>query len=753
MADELIIKIGAKVEDATKGIQEVRKQLENLNQTVTTKGALASFIGNLGSTVTMKAFSLVADGLSEMKALMIESVEAAAEAEVSLNKFNTALALSGKYSKEASKDFTEFAASLQETTTVEDDAVLKAGALIQSLGNLSNEGLKKATTAAVNLSSALGIDLMTASNLIGKAAVGNTQMFQRYGIIVRQTGDDAKDFAGLLDQISSRFGGAAQAELMTYQGAMTQLKNIFGDFKEALGSLITENPIVLTGISALKDMFVILKKIVEENKELFMSLIGEGFTMFLKTIPALASGFGLLVDASFQLANGLRAVKDLIFSISQGVLSVGDSISGFYNKTKELVGFKPSKGPSNAVAASNVIDQWKYQNDKEMLDSIEKQRVMSDKIKEFSLAAETAVTNRVSQSMNLNTKEKDHFLQALSEKNKGHQVMTKSMAKNWEELQKIEQEVQDSIGKRAKNIFKPVDIDMSKLNPEQRDRYATGQNVGIGVGIAGSVLGGTGGAQSLISSALSAGANMLLPGLGEAIGPIINALMQGPDAVKQFITDFIDSVPVLIENLVLAIPAVVEALIEKIPSFISTMVQLAPHIIKKLVEQSPKIIEALVEMSPAIVTSLASNMPEVAWNFITALVNQAPRFVTEIINQIGDGIKGIFSFGGGDDGLFGLGVLGLAKGGQGFIKQVPTGFMNDTYPARLTSGELIVDRDTATKLKSFLDSDSSQINSSLLAKILDMVSKPIEVSTSVEVNKRAFADIILELNRTGVRLA
>jgi hypothetical protein len=41
----------------------------------------------------------------------------------------------------------------------------------------------------------------------------------------------------------------------------------------------------------------------------------------------------------------------------------------------------------------------------------------------------------------------------------------------------------------------------------------------------------------------------------------------------------------------------------------------------------------------------------------------------------------------------------------------------------------------------------------MLSQILSLVSSPIEVATSVQVNQKAFADIILQLNRQNQRLA
>lgn len=91
---------------------------------------------------------------------------------------------------------------------------------------------------------------------------------------------------------------------------------------------------------------------------------------------------------------------------------------------------------------------------------------------------------------------------------------------------------------------------------------------------------------------------------------------------------------------------------------------------------------------------------------------------------------------------------GLANGGV-----VPMGYPNDTFPARLSSNEFVVRSDLTSKLESFLSSADGDGGESKLDKIYNAVSRPIEVSTSIEFNQQTLGDIILRLNRTNTRVA
>ena len=96
-------------------------------------------------------------------------------------------------------------------------------------------------------------------------------------------------------------------------------------------------------------------------------------------------------------------------------------------------------------------------------------------------------------------------------------------------------------------------------------------------------------------------------------------------------------------------------------------------------------------------------------------------------------------------------VFGLASGGT-----VPSGFNDDSFPASLTSGELVVPRDDVSKLRSFLNNqggDQGGVSSALLAQIADLLAQPVQVSTTAEVDGEAMANIMLNLSRQNARTA
>ncbi|MFZ2406971.1 MAG: hypothetical protein WAW41_17680 [Methylobacter sp.] len=75
----------------------------------------------------------------------------------------------------------------------------------------------------------------TAAELLGKAYAGNTMMLGRYGIIIDDTLKKGEKFDAVLKLLNQRFGGSAQAELLTYAGQWAKLKNQWSDIQEFLG--------------------------------------------------------------------------------------------------------------------------------------------------------------------------------------------------------------------------------------------------------------------------------------------------------------------------------------------------------------------------------------------------------------------------------------------------------------------------------------------------------------------------------------
>lgn len=319
-----------------------------------------------------------------------------------------------------------------------------------------------------------------------------------------------------------------------------------------------------------------------------------------------------------------------------------------------------------------------------------------------------------------------------------------------------------------------------------------------GFGLSGirSALGGEDGAKSLISDGIGAIADTLLPGIGNVVSDIIGVLSQGPEKVQQFIEGFvraapqlikgiIQSLPVLIrelakgfKELVKEIPAIVQAFIEEIPNIIAALIESIPYIAQALIEQGPNIIVGIFRGFGSLIGGfLESGFKKAFDNFALKMLKLPEDLINAIVEGLKEALKGITDISGGmlggdtgggrllrsGVGAALLGPVGGVLGGLGFAKGglVPEGYPDDTYPARLTSGELVVPRQATKDFKEFMadsrgggtsqDSELVAKVSALTDVVRQFVEKDQKVYAEVKLADKAFASILLDLSRRGLR--
>jgi len=155
--------------------------------------------------------------------------------------------------------FKAFAALMQKQTIFGDELVISQMAYAANLGVTTDE-LEGATKAAIGLAAKYRIDLQTAMMLVGRAALGQTQMLTRYGIVLEESLSPQEKFNALL-VIGAKSFKLAQAETKTASGRLKQAKNEFGDAAEKLGKSLIPAMIVLTDkVTALSRWFSGLSK-------------------------------------------------------------------------------------------------------------------------------------------------------------------------------------------------------------------------------------------------------------------------------------------------------------------------------------------------------------------------------------------------------------------------------------------------------------------------------------------------------------
>lgn len=264
--EELAVTLKAQNDDFLKGMKEAQKETSFFQNTMST---MAGFIG--GQAI-IGAFNTAKDAVV---GFMSDSINAATEAQATMNSLNNALASAGHFSEKTAQSFKDLASEIQATTKFEDDAVIASASLIESMARLDEEGLKRATRAAVDLSAGLGIDLKKATKLVGQAAAGETTVLKTYGIAIEEGKNKAESFANAMAALEGRFGGRAAAEAKTFAGSVASLGNALGDLKEEFGNVFTENLAIVNIMQAAKDVMVEFTGGVTDHAQAWRVMIGQ----------------------------------------------------------------------------------------------------------------------------------------------------------------------------------------------------------------------------------------------------------------------------------------------------------------------------------------------------------------------------------------------------------------------------------------------------------------------------------------------
>ena len=137
----------------------------------------------------------------------------------------------------------ELASELQNVTGVGDETIIGAQGIIASFVR-SEEAVAELTTATMDLSSALGMDLNSTANLIGKTIGSTTNSLSRYGISVVGAANSTERIESLLKNVNILFGDTAKVAGKGASGSLNRLSSAFGDLLEQVGNLLANVGIV-----------------------------------------------------------------------------------------------------------------------------------------------------------------------------------------------------------------------------------------------------------------------------------------------------------------------------------------------------------------------------------------------------------------------------------------------------------------------------------------------------------------------------
>lgn len=736
MADKVQVELEVLAKKALDSVEEfarsAQKSLSSISLSATVTGINQGF--ELVEKTVGRAFEAI-KGFAE------EAVKEAVLAEEAQTNLNNALRLSGDYSLEAAKGFDEFAKSLQRTTKFSDEQVLNSVALAKQFG-LTNAEAKRAVSVAVDLAAALGEDLSSATFKVGQTFNGFVNRdLAKIAPELRNLSKGALVAGDALNSIERRVRGSAEALAGNFSGAIAQAKNAFSDLQETIGGFVTQNPQIIAIIKEVRNSFDELNAALAKNGDSIRSLLADAFILFIQAVPLVAKGIQNITTnftaASFyvqKFATILGAIGAAIvnFNDTQAQVAIGKALKEDLEALDEQFGktlnaqedlFQPFIKSATDLAA-------RVATAKESVKTFgsEVQKSLSGR-KNREISVFGPVEEQLRLVLDAQNKIRDNARQAVESVTKAPlEGVIRFAITGQNELTKTINQIDGVIRElKTANISEELRQQATAFADEMKRKLRELNKASIGAGILNNILKGAEGAQKLVSGAIGAAADAILPGIGGVVSEIVDVLGQGPDKVREMVTQFAKSLPQIVDNIIKALPVLIEALARELP---------------------PALAKTMPLVAQRFAIELVRNMPTIIRGFAEGLVEAAKQFVQTIIDTIKsvggifDG-GGIFGGGGGNGGLLsGSGIpvisqigdfLGLADGGR--IPDLPQ-YEGDRFPARLNAGEQVLSKDLSSKLDAFLagSGQGPQV-------------------VQITIGQREMARVLLDLNRNGFRTA
>lgn len=294
------------IEGKTRGVDKSRQKVKGLSGAL---GGLATKAMSVGAAY-FAAKGLI-NGIQSSLKLYAEQELAETKLQAALGKSITGLQ--------------RYASSLQQTTRFGDELIMQGMAQLAFFIK-DEEQLKIATKATLDLASAKGMDLVQAADLVAKSVGSSTNALSRYGIAADGAVGSEERLLSITDEIANLFGGQAEATTSSYQGALDQLSNSFGDLQEIIGEKFAPN--VQSAATSLKGMIDELSISLNLQKTAIDLTSASWNTMSLNAKSAAIDARLSMLDLAIEAEKNPTLMKQISDNFGDELLNIGSALLG-----------------------------------------------------------------------------------------------------------------------------------------------------------------------------------------------------------------------------------------------------------------------------------------------------------------------------------------------------------------------------------------------------------------------------------------
>ena len=299
-------------------------------------GDIVKNLSSIGGKVVLGGLALAAVGVAAVGAGLASCIKEASDFQQIAAQTDAVIRSTGGAAGMTADEVMGLADSLQKVTRFGDDAILQGENLLLTFTNIGKDVFPAATTAMLDIATAMGTDASGAAIQLGKALNDPTagiSALTRIGVTftdaqkdliksLQESGDMAGAQVVILAELNKEFGGSAEAAGKTFAGQLDILKNRFGDIKKEIGNKFL--PILEKVGTAL--METLAKPEVQAAIDGIVAAIGA----FAEKL-GVAVGFLLQGDVSGALTTMFGA------DVADKIISITNAISGFITSVSTFV--------------------------------------------------------------------------------------------------------------------------------------------------------------------------------------------------------------------------------------------------------------------------------------------------------------------------------------------------------------------------------------------------------------------------------
>ena len=320
----------------------------------------------------------------QLPAALSSSIKAFGQQELATQKLAAAIKAQGGSVSEVLPVMQELASAIQQVTTYGDEQVMGMQSMAASMGVTADQ-MDGVIKTAIGLSTALGMDVTTATKAAAAAVQGKTGMLMEYIPSLIKCKTEEEKLAKVQELSQSGFS-QAEAAAKTLEGKLQQAANAWGDLSEVVGGTFAP---LIKGVAGL---LTGVCQTLAENE-----IMAKAFTAGLTS---------LAVGLAFSKVGGLLNVAKMFLGVASGVKTATTATHAFNLAIKaNPIGLIASAATFAILALTNLASTEDEEAEAQDAATIKRQKAAEETKKaseiineyEESLKAESATAAELAQ--------------------------------------------------------------------------------------------------------------------------------------------------------------------------------------------------------------------------------------------------------------------------------------------------------------------------------------------------------------------